>query len=181
MGGIYLDTDVELLHDLDEFLNQPCFLGFESELFVNNGLGFGAEKGNDFIRENLNIYENISFVNVDGSLNMTPCPKKTTELLVERGLKVPNKGNKVQQLKNVTVYPKDYFSPYDWHTNTTSITKNTVSIHHFMSSWMSAEQKQNLIIQYKKDRIQKRFGNIIASIYEIILWKLYYLFNNNGT
>ena len=69
-GGIYLDTDVELLKPLDSFLKEKLFLGFEKKEFVAPGLILGAEKGNEIIKELLDDYENRSFLNEDGTLNL---------------------------------------------------------------------------------------------------------------
>ena len=49
-GGIYLDTDVQLIKNIDELRRFRAYVGFEAESFINTGLGFGAEKGNIFIK-----------------------------------------------------------------------------------------------------------------------------------
>ena len=65
-GGIYLDTDVELLKSLDPLLDNPCFLGFEDKNHINPGLGFGAERGNPVIKALCDMYKQIDFYNKDG-------------------------------------------------------------------------------------------------------------------
>ena len=137
-GGIYLDTDVEVLKPLDDLLNNPCFIGWQDEKYVANGLGFGAEKENKFIGENLKCYENESFINDDGSLNMKACPIYTTEVLKKFGLKMENN---IQNLGVVTIYPVDYFNPLDDATNRLRITDNTYSIHWYAKTWVSKKNK----------------------------------------
>lgn len=80
-GGIYLDTDVELLGNIDFLLNYPMFMFFESERLLNTGLGFGAEKNNDIIKSVLFDYENKSFYKNNGKYNMMICPEINTEVI----------------------------------------------------------------------------------------------------
>lgn len=138
-GGIYLDTDVELLKPLDDLLNNQCYFGWQDSKYVANGLGFGAEKGNSIIRENLNYYENQSFILENGKLNTIPCPVHTTKILVSHGLKMENR---IQNLGNVTIYPIEFFNPLDDSTNRLIITEKTYSIHWYAKTWVS---KKNLI------------------------------------
>lgn len=134
-GGIYLDTDVELVKPLDDFLCNKCYIGMEQVGTVNTGQGFGAVKHHKFIKENKDYYEKKPFLNDDGSFKRTICVPITTEILKKKGL--INK-NCIQNLEDeVVVYPVEYFCPKKLGTNKITITKNTVSIHHFESSWKS--------------------------------------------
>ena len=85
-GGVYLDTDVELIKPLDQMLLYKGFAGFETKEYVNFGQGFGAEKGNRLIKDVMMGYENLHFLNEDGSLNMIPSPQINTQRLLEYGL-----------------------------------------------------------------------------------------------
>ncbi len=134
-GGIYLDTDVELLKPLDDLLDNEIYLGMEQVGTVNTGQGFGAKKGNKFVKENKEYYEKNKCVDKDGNFIKTICVKITTELLEKYGLK---KENEIQVLKNdIKILPTDYFCPLIMGTNKLKITKNTYSIHHFEGSWKS--------------------------------------------
>ena len=86
-GGIYLDTDVELIKSLDELLNQTAFMGFENtgdgEFFVNCGHGFGAEPHNKIIGAARNLYDHIQFINDDNTYNLLPSPHYTTQIFVQ--------------------------------------------------------------------------------------------------
>lgn len=88
-GGIYMDTDVQLVKNIDCFLEYPCFLGFQHENYVSDGLVFGAEAGNWFVKENSEIYENMPFVNESDSKKFVVCQEYTTQILKENGLRVP--------------------------------------------------------------------------------------------
>ena len=152
-GGIYLDTDVQMIKSFDPLLNNDAFAGFESEDFINFGVGFGAEKDHHMIKEHMELYEHISFLNEDGSLNRTPSPKITTDWLATKGLALGR--NQIETVGGLTIYPKDYFAPKSFDTGVTRITKNTYSIHQYDASWFTEEEK----LQYKKNlrnyKIQK--------------------------
>ncbi|WP_251919960.1 glycosyltransferase family 32 protein [Lactococcus lactis] len=152
-GGIYLDTDVELIKNFDNLLHHSAFAGFEknsglenktSEVKVALGLGFGAEKGNPVISEMLAAYMERSFVKNDGSLDQTTIPVILTEVLMKRGL---TNNDNYQELKDITIYPSEYFCPQDYETEVLHITECTYSIHHYSSSWMD-----NLELEYLKYR-----------------------------
>ena len=131
-GGIYLDADVELVHCLDDLLQNSCYMGMEQVGTVATGLGFGAEPMHPFLRENMKPYEEQNFIQEDGTFKPPICVKVTTNLLKEKGLAVENK---IQKIQNVTVYPTDYFCPLKMGTNKLTITENTHSIHHYAASW----------------------------------------------
>lgn len=133
-GGIYLDTDVELIKPLDDLLNLECFLGMEQPGKVATGLGFGAVKGNEFIKENKEYYEKNSFVSESGEFKKVICVEITSNLLINKGMNV---SNKLQNIGNIRVFPTEYFCPLKLGTNKLNITKNTYSIHHYTASWKS--------------------------------------------
>lgn len=91
-GGIYMDTDVELIRSIDAMLPLGCFIGFQHEQFVSNGLIVGAEPHNAFIQENASVYENLSFSNQEDSYKLTVCQEYTTNILQKYGLIVPDTG-----------------------------------------------------------------------------------------
>ncbi len=131
-GGLYFDTDVEVIRSFDALLENQAFLGFESNEYVNSGLGFGSEAGIEFFREHIDAYRDKVFINEDGSFNMIACPYVATELLVEKGF-VQN--GQEQLVGEVRIYPTDYFNPYDSITGRLNKTENTYSIHWYDASW----------------------------------------------
>lgn len=86
-GGIYLDTDVELVRGLDDLLGYKAFCGFQTGALVNFGQGFGAEKNQEIIKKVMSLYDDLEFIMEDGSLNMVASPKYLTDILMELGLK----------------------------------------------------------------------------------------------
>ena len=127
-GGFYFDTDVELLKPLDDLLDNQCIVGFEHINSVNNGQGFAAEPNNDILRELLEFYNSIHFINPEGTLNMVSSPVYLTKLLVKHGLVL---NNKEQMVQNIHVFPTDFFCPKNYITGEITVTDNTYSIHHF--------------------------------------------------
>lgn len=142
-GGIYLDTDVELIRPLDELLYHRAYMGFEGErdgVAINPGLGFGAEKNNPILLEMMkDIYGNRHFCREDKSIDMTPSPRLMTDFLVKKGLLVRNQrqciGNELE------IYPKSFFAPKDFWDGGLFIKADTFSIHHYDASWVDWENR----------------------------------------
>lgn len=133
-GGIYMDTDVELIKRPDDILGNRAFFGFESDDFVATGLMFAAEEGHKCLEDMMNIYKSESFYKPDGSFNLLGCPIVNTEVLENFGLK---KDGKEQILNDgIHIYPKDYFNPFDTASDKLELTENTISIHWYSMSWM---------------------------------------------
>lgn len=132
-GGIYLDTDIELVKSLDDLLKCEFFCGFEQGGQVAFGLGIGAVKGHYILKDLLKIYEEVSFVKDDGSLNLTPCPYYQTECLKRYGLKT---NGKYQEIKDIVVYPREVLAPENFYGINTCYSEHTHSIHHYNASWL---------------------------------------------
>jgi len=158
-GGIYLDTDVELLRSFDSLLENSAFLGIEAQDRVNLGQGFGAEAGHPLIKEMRDMYDNLRFLNENGTQNLTVSPYYQTQLLKQYGLK----GNREQFIRNAHIYPSDFFCPKDLETGRITLTENTYSIHHFDASWMSPSQRTHTrIAQWIGPLWTKRLKQILG-------------------
>lgn len=138
-GGIYLDTDVELLKRPDEMLNNEAYFGFEEGAFINPGSGFGAIKGHKGIKALMDIYEGRHFLQPNGKYDTTPSPVLHRDKLVEMGAIM---NDKKQIVNGITLYPTDYFSPYRYYTGLLETTDNTVSIHRYNMSWVDETSKK---------------------------------------
>ena len=128
-GGLYFDTDVEIVKNFDNLLDAGAFFGFETEQYINTGEGFGAEAGNLVIAQMLKEYDEY----LDGKHGMKGCPLLNTEALLKLGLK---QNGQLQVIENSIIYPPDYFNPYEDSTGVLSKTKNTYSIHWYGKSWL---------------------------------------------
>lgn len=143
-GGIYLDTDVELLKPLDELVKDGGFMGFDEKGIVATGLGFACEKGNELVGELLKDYDNIPFLKADGSYDTTPCPDRNKETLIRLGMDLACTN---QLFMGIRFLPCDYLCPMDYFTGKKTITKNTYSIHHYSASWTSNKTKRTTFIK----------------------------------
>ena len=145
-GGIYFDTDVEVIKSFDALLNNKAFVGFETDEYVNTGVGFGAEKNNPVIEQMIREYDKLS----DGKSGTIGCPILNTEALKKSGLKL---NGQTQLLKDVTVYSAEYFNPYDAPTGRLSKSENTYSIHWYAASWMSKRKRLRCLVMKPVHRL----------------------------
>ncbi|MDY5860151.1 MAG: glycosyltransferase [Eubacteriales bacterium] len=148
-GGIYLDTDVEVLKSYDSLLGYSGFAGFESEKYVASGLGIGAEAGNPVIKQLMENYRTQDPFDEDGSLRLIPCPKLDTEVLCSMGLKCDGS---LQMLDNFIILPTDYLCPIDNEDGILRKSQNTISIHHFAASWLTEDQQEQKQKRWKDAR-----------------------------
>lgn len=143
-GGIYFDTDVELIRSIKPLIKGDGFIGFEQadangRYLVNTGGGFGALPGNDVVCGMRDYYTGLSFFDVNGKENLQPCPLYNTIVFQDYGLKC---NNEEQVIEHFSVYPSEYFCPVNWKTHKCQVTPNTFSIHHFDASWLSQKEKR---------------------------------------
>ncbi len=138
-GGIYLDTDMELLQNIDSFLKYRGFFCTESRYSVSTAI-IAAEPQAPWIKELLDEYENEPFINEDGSFNKQTNTKRVQKYLEikynyswEKGLQ--------ELLPGFYVFPADFFSPLNCYTGVLNMTNNTFAIHHYDNTWMSPEEK----------------------------------------
>ena len=129
-GGIYLDTDVEVIRKIDELCNNTAFFGFENNEYVATGLGFGAEKNNIIVGKMMAEYE----FNEGEPIEVKKAPALNTAVLEKMGLV---KNGETQIVNGAQIYSSDFFNPYDDPTGRLNITKNTYTIHWFAKSWVS--------------------------------------------
>lgn len=135
-GGIYLDTDVEVLKKFDDLLNYDFFIGSEREGYLCTAV-IGSSKHNQLIEKFLGIYNNMCF-------NETPNSKLLYNFLFSNQTIDPLK--KIIFDENCCVFPQNYFSPKDYFTKRINITSETYSIHYFDGTWKNKKQKSHDII-----------------------------------
>lgn len=161
-GGLYFDTDVEVIKPLDDIIAAGPFMGCEKDYAdlgrwpdVNPGVGLGISSGHPLIKELLDIYQTLSYYEENKNGTFKTIVDYTTELLAKHGLEAKNG---IQKVDGVFVYPKDFFNPLE-HINQLHITDNTRSIHFFAGTWIG-----------KKDRMKRKIANLLgAKLYGFIL------------
>jgi hypothetical protein len=146
-GGIYFDTDVEVIKPFDDILKYGGFMGFESDGAVASGLGIGVNPGLGIVRQILDFYRTLHFTN-----NTSTVVGIVSGILVKNGLL---QKNTIQKMDGLTIYPNDYFAPKSYTTGILSITKNTHSIHHYDASWLS---KRDKAFNAVREKVFARFG-----------------------
>ena len=136
-GGIYMDTDVEALKPYDDLLGLTGFIGFDGTKHHPVGTGTIAcmAKG-EWVSEQLHAYDEIHFINSDGSYDLTTNPTRITRIMVDNGF--VNNGEE-QFYKDIHVFPTDYFCPRQT-TGEFFLTENTYCDHHFMGSWTNEKK-----------------------------------------
>jgi hypothetical protein len=136
-GGVYFDTDVEVIKPMDEILANGAFMGIEyiSTFGVAPGLGMACMPCSGIYKEVLDLYATLSFSNGNGNgnLNYTTVVEHTTSILKKHGLR---DSNIIQNIDGIYIYPSEYFCPKNWITSTLTITPNTYTIHHYNASWV---------------------------------------------
>ena len=157
-GGLYFDTDVEVIKPMDDIVERGAFMGLEidgtqrgTKIAVNPGLGLGTEAKSLIYQDILAGFEKLDFYGADGQRNNYSMIPMVTEILLSKGLKVDGK---VQTISGVTVYPVCYFNPYNDLIGKLNVTSETYSIHWYSATWMEPKTKWLM-------RIKRIFRSII--------------------
>lgn len=142
-GGLYFDTDVEVIKPFDDILSHGPFMGCEidggeKEINVAPGLGIAASPGLGIYKHIIDFYATQHFLKDDGSINTETVVKKTTKVLKELGLKnMPG----IQRVEDITIYPREFFNPLQDSTGVLKITDNTHSIHWYAKTWIEPKAR----------------------------------------
>lgn len=160
-GGLYFDTDVEIIRPMDEIIERGAFMGLErdynsgatAQCAVAPGLGLGCNPGLGLYKQIIDFYSSLHFINNNNSYNLTTVVQYTTDILIKNGLEIKHG---IQKVGEIYIYPKEYFNPISQNFKL-QITDNTVSIHHYAGSWLP---KKAIL----KKRIIKLLGSRLTSI-----------------
>ncbi len=166
-GGIYMDTDVELIKPIDSLLEYEAFSGFEAPHSITTGI-IGCTSGFPLFVEFLSKYQEQTFFNRDGTFDMTTNVERLTELCLNNGLKL---NNQQQIIAGLTLLPQDYLCPQ--RQGIIDVTENSLCIHWFVGSWHS-EQEQfgdnayrvyvNKLVKFLPRRLARHFARFIADV-----------------
>lgn len=150
-GGVYFDTDVELIKPMDDIIARGPFMGCEHDIpviKVNPGLGICAPAGLNVYKDILDMYATLHFVLLDGKMNLKTVVQYTTEILSKYGLK---QSEDAQCIDGIWIYPQEYFCPIHVENNkkVLKITSQTCSIHHWSASWQPKSKEVLAGIKWK--------------------------------
>lgn len=138
-GGVYFDTDVEVISPMTDIIEKGPFMGFEIDpqnniqYAVAPGLGIATTKHHEIYKDILDIYSNLKFWN-GSKINLYAIVRITTDILTINGLK---NVDGAQTVNGITIYPSDFFNPLDSLTGRLNKTANTRTIHWYDNSWSS--------------------------------------------
>lgn len=133
-GGIYLDTDVELIAGIDDLRYQRGFISYESCRYVNSGGGIGACVHNRIIKDLVDVYSKMTYWDKNGNEQFVTCPQIETRVLQKYGLVL---NGEYQVLGNCfTVFPEKLMFGKDYKTGKEILTPYTRAIHHYNASWL---------------------------------------------
>lgn len=155
-GGVYFDTDVEVLRDISPLLEDEGFIGFENDQFVNSGQVLAAIPHHPVIGAMIAEYKTLHFLNPDGSINAVGCPHLNSDVMERFGLV---RNGQEQLVAGIHVYPEDYFNPMDSTTGKLTKTEHTYSIHWYSMSWLPKRTQ----IRAKVGRIWRRLTKRVKS------------------
>ena len=149
-GGIYLDTDVEVLKNFDDLLNLPYFIGSQYDSLIEAAV-FGAKKNSDWVLDCINYYDNRRFIKQDGDFDMLVLPiimqsqiERNKKIIQLKFNEVKNISNLVENKNSFFLYPSEYFSPKNHQSGKIFRSKKTYTIHHYNNAWMSFLSIQRL-------------------------------------
>lgn len=162
-GGIYLDTDVEIIKDPAEILEDECFLGVEDSGLVNAAVIGAKAPHNVFIDKLIEKYEGLEKFDVDDIYAMT-IPRQITEMLTPLGF--TKESNEIQEFfdGNLRVYPREYFYPLSYDYQDNKFTENSCMVHKYDATWTSKPEKAKLFFRRHKMRFMLRVVDICVSI-----------------
>ncbi len=142
VGGIYMDTDVELIRNIDIFLDYDGFTGFENDECVSTAI-MGARSGHSWIQYLLGYYKDKEFVKNDGTFDTTTNVAIITDMMCRKYNLIRN--NTFQLIEDkVAIFPKDYFCPKSYVTGEINLSENSYCIHNFSGSWLTDKQKKEI-------------------------------------
>lgn len=159
LGGIYMDTDVEVIRPLDSFLEQKAFAGFESLKGIQTGL-LAGEKGFPLFLDFLRYYDDAVFLRPDGTVDTTTNVEVLTNLCKQHGLVL---NDKLQMVEGLAIYPREVFCPVDFDTKKLKKTRKTVTIHWFSGSWHTQEEL-DAMAEEKRQQRRERQSNLRVAI-----------------
>lgn len=163
-GGIYLDTDVEVLKSFNPLLDNKVFMCIESKCSICTAV-IGAEKNSQFINMILNYYSTKNFILKDGTYDLTPNSQFIYNYLV-LNLKYEYQKNKILKMDLITIFPSYYFSPINCYTLKENINDTTYCIHRYEGSWKNNKEKHKekifaLVTQFIGEENRQRIKKIL--------------------
>ncbi len=148
-GGVYMDTDVEIIRPIDDILCYNAVSGFQHLNTIPTAL-MACEKGFTLFDEFLHDYDDTHFLLSNGEFDLTTNVTRMTNICLKYGF-IPN--SREQTIREFKLFPPDYFCPKNPDTGEINITKNTYAIHHFDASWKSDAERKAILFAVKYSKV----------------------------
>lgn len=184
-GGIYFDTDMEVIKNIDSLLDKDFFIGREDSGYIAAGVIWVKEKHNKYIKEILELYQDFDGFNADDLFSIS-IPKTITSVLKKYESVIDESGIEIID-DSIYVYPSDYFYPINYDYSKKDYTKNTCMVHYYNATWVS-KSEQFVIGTYRKfgvdrgrkiikvltlpKRIYRKCRNILSRICKTLNYKI---------
>lgn len=169
-GGVYFDTDVEMIKSIDDILQEGAFMGMEEVGIIAPGLGIAANPGMTIYKEILEEYEKSNFYKFPGVQEDENVVGKVTKIFQKHGFDSEN--NNVQNIEDITVYTPEYFAPMDYKTRKIILTEKTRTIHHYAATWINPIEKRINELKTEYTKCDKTLAKWLIG-YRISLLKSY--------
>lgn len=144
-GGIYFDTDVEVIKSLDDIIAKGAFFGIEASGNIKKcapGLGFACPPDEPLCKEMVDFYKKQRFILANGHYNLKTVVQIISKILKHNGFRP---SSKPAEFQGIFFYPPEYFCPINYYTGEKNITENTRTIHHYAASWVNPNESISFI------------------------------------
>lgn len=169
-GGVYFDTDVEVIRPMDDIIASGPFMGYEADPhdgefgMINPGLGVAAENGMKIYKDVIDYYSKIDYCDKDGEPYSGTVVHHTTQVLKKAGLKAVSG---VQRIAEVNIFPQDYFNPFDDATGKLNKTRNTHTIHWYSKTWVGQSRLRTWVSRMSHRIFGTEFPNKVKNFLKI--------------
>lgn len=164
-GGVYFDTDVELIKPINEILSNGAFMACETKKSINPGLGIAAPIGLKTYKDILDYYSTQHFLYSDGTENVETVVTRVTKLFVRKGFVGTDN---IEKIGDITIYPTRYFCPLNYKTKKIDIQKDTVAIHHYTATWHSTLDNIIFYIEESGKIKNVNFRNLLSLPFRVL-------------
>lgn len=180
-GGVYFDTDVEVIKKMDDIIARGPYMGLEAGSIksfiksnkkkarsfnhsrVDPGQGMAAYPNMPLFKDVLDDYGSRHFLKPNGKYDMTNLPQRVSRSMRKHTV---IKKDGFAYCEGIYIYPKDYFCPLSYITKRLKITNNTRSVHWYNASWLPkwVQKLNHFLFGYPQDRYHQKIAKKAKNI-----------------
>lgn len=147
-GGMYFDTDFEVLKNMDKLLEDEFFMGYEDDECFSTAIIWAKEKESKYTKEILEYYDKLEGFDPNGNIWDYANPRIITNIIKKFQKQKLENGIEVYDNK-FKVYPVEYFNPINYDYSEKRYTENTYAVHYFNATWIPKGEKLSITL-YRK-------------------------------